>query len=450
MKIVRVLGILLPAMLIPLALEAQNDSIYNLTLDQAKQLALQNNLELQNASLDVKAAKRKVWETTAMGLPHASGSGSFSYMLTIPSIYKTFIEQGIPEGTPDNIKDSIVNATLDDMRASTAFDLNVSQLIFSGSYIVGLQASKIYKNLSTYSYESTQDNVLENVINAYASVLVAKENIDVLKKTLSNVEETSDQMKKMYEAGLIDEISYNQVAINRLTLKNSLSQIERQYSLVEKLLKYQLGLNFNDSLILSENLDDVILQFEDVSYANTAYSLESDVNYKLIKTQEELMKQNYNLNKTYFLPTISGYYAYHKNLNSNSVDFQPQDIVGIQVSVPIFSSGERIAQLSQAKISYEQAKNKTEMGSEMLTIGVTEAKSSYISALNQIEFNRENLQLATKVYDQTLEKNKLGMASSTDLSQAQVQLLTVQGNYYMAVFQLVSAKVALDKAYNKL
>jgi outer membrane protein len=162
------------------------------------------------------------------------------------------------------------------------------------------------------------------------------------------------------------------------------------------------------------------------------------------------MKQNFNLNKTNFLPTLSAYYAYHKNLNSQSVDFQPQDIVGLQLSVPIFSSGERMAQLSQAKISYEKAKNTSDMTSQMLTIGVNEAKSSYISALDQVEFNRDNLELATKVYDQTLEKNKLGMASSTDLSQAQNQLLSVQRDYYMAIFQLVSAKVKLDKAYNKL
>jgi outer membrane protein len=258
MKVLKLLWVLLPAMISPVALVAQNDSIYKLTLDQAKQMAIQNNLELQNASLDVKAAKRKIWETTAMGLPHASGSGSYSYMLTIPSIYKTFIEQNIPQGTPDDIRDSIINATLDEMRASTAFDVNVSQLIFSGSYIVGLQTSRIYKNLSTYSYEATQNSVLENVITSYTSVLVAKENIDVLKKTLKNVEETSAQMKKMYETGVIDEISYSQVSINRLTLKNSLSQIERQYSLAVKLLKYQMGLDFSDSLVLTENLNDLI------------------------------------------------------------------------------------------------------------------------------------------------------------------------------------------------
>ncbi len=456
MKIIKALSLCLISVLIPCGITAQDDNTFAFSLEQAKQFALQNNLKLKNASLDVKAARRKVWETTAMGLPHASGEGSYSYMITVPDIYKTFIEQGMASGIPgysdfpQDIKDSLINASIDEMRASTSIDVTMTQLIFSGSYIVGLQTSKVYKNLSTYAFEITQDEVLENVINSYVSALVARENISLLQKTLQHVEETSEQMMKMYQSGVIDEVSYNQVAINVLTLKSSLDLIDRQYELANKLLKFQLGLNLGDSIILTDDLNNLIGSFEISAIAQTPYSLESDLNYKMVKTQEELMKQNYNLNKTAFMPTIAGFYTYHKNLNDQSVDFVPQDMVGLSVSFPIFSSGERISKLSQARISYEQAKNNSEMASNMLIIAVDEAKSSYLSALDQLEYNRKNLQLATKVYDQTLEKNKNGMASSTDLSQAQVQLLTIQGNYYMSVFQLVNAKVKLDKAYNQL
>jgi outer membrane protein len=132
------------------------------------------------------------------------------------------------------------------------------------------------------------------------------------------------------------------------------------------------------------------------------------------------------------------------------VEFTPQDMVGVSLSLPLFSSTERIAKLSQARISYEQAKNNTEQVSTLLTIGVDEARSSYMAALDQISFNRQNLTLANKIYDQTLEKNRSGMASSAELSQSQVQLLTIQGNYYLAIFQLANAKIKLDKAFNKL
>jgi outer membrane protein len=430
---------------------AQDNSILSLSLENAKQLALQNNLELKNASLDVKAARKKVWETTAIGLPHASGEGAYAYMLTVPSIYRQFIEQSIPETAMDSAqRAALINQTLEDMRASTTFDITVTQLIFSGAYIVGLQTSKVYKNLSAYAYEVKTDNVLENVINAYLSVLIAKENIDLLSKTLKNVESTGNDMKQLYGAGMIDEISYNQVEINRLTIKNALSQIERQYTLASKLLKFQLGVNISDSITLTDNLDGLISQFEQDGSAWTDYSLESDYNYKLVETQEDLMKQNYNLNKTSFLPSIAGFYTYHKNLNDKAVEFTPQDMVGVSLSLPLFSSTERIAKLSQARISYEQAKNNTEQVSTLLTIGVDEARSSYMAALDQISFNRQNLTLANKIYDQTLEKNRSGMASSAELSQSQVQLLTIQGNYYLAIFQLANAKIKLDKAFNKL
>jgi outer membrane protein len=336
------------------------------------------------------------------------------------------------------------------MRSSKSFDITVSQLIFNGSYIVGLQTSKIYKNLSSFQFETTQDELIENVVNSYFNVLIAKENNNLLKDMLANMSTSVNEMQKMYAAGMIDETTYLQISINELTLKNALNQLERQTSLADKLLKFQLGAELNDSIILTDNLEGLIKSFNDESIVTSEYTLDNDWNYKLIKTQENLMKQNYNLNKTNFLPSLSGYYLYHKNLNEQSVDFVAQDQVGIKLSVPIFSSGERIAQLSQARISYEQAKNNTEMTSKMLIIGFDEAKSIYLSSLEQINYNLENMNLTEKVYHQTIEKNKSGMASGTDLSQSQTQFLTAQKDYYMSVIQLVSSRLKLDKALNKL
>lgn len=455
MKLLRLLFISGFLVLLTIGIKAQNDSVYLFSLEQAKEYGLQNNLKLKNAMMDVKSAKQKVWETTAMGLPHASGSGSYTYNINIPALYEQFASSALYSDTnfvklPPDQQQAIIDEALDEMRSSTTFDITVTQLIFSGSYIVGLQTSKIFKSLSEYSYQTSEDEVLQNIINSYYSVLIVKENVSILDSTYANFSKILYEMQKLYEAGMTDETNLDQIKISHINILNALSQVKKQYNIIQMMLKYQLGLNLSDSLVLTDNLDNLISNLDNNSLLLDQYNLENDPNYQLVLTSEKLQKQNLNLKRSEYLPTLSGYYMHHKNFNENAIDFYSKDQVGLSLSVPIFSSGERISKVSQAKIGYLQAQNNTYMTSQMLEIGVEDAKSSYLNALNKIYLDKQSLDLSKKVYDQTVKKYKEGMASSLDLTQAQNQYLQNQGTYYSTIYELISAKTKLEKSYNKL
>ena len=150
------------------------------------------------------------------------------------------------------------------------------------------------------------------------------------------------------------------------------------------------------------------------------------------------------------MPSVSAYYTHHENLNKNSFDFMSKDIVGVNLTVPILSSGERMSQLSQAKIQYEQAINNTELTKRSLMLNFEDSQNAFNEALEKLDLDRENLDLSKKVYEQTLIKHKAGVASSSDVAVAQNQFLAAQSTYYMTIIDLVSAKTKLDRALNTL
>lgn len=434
---------------------SQQDTVLTLSLQQAKEYALENNLKLKNSRLDVESARKKIWETTAMGLPHVEGSGSYQYMLTVPELFEQFLMGDLAQDTsflmaPPDEQQRIIDEQIDEIRQTATFDLTVSQLIFSGAYIVGLQTSKIYKNLSNVALENTGNTVVQNAISSYYLVLIAHENKAILDSTLQNTRKTYADMKAMHEQGFIDQTAVDQLQLTVQMLQNSVSTLERQSEIAERMLKFQIGADFSvpihltdqiNTLIGRQNLEDLLLK---------EYSLENDPSYQLLKTQEELAKQNLKLKKTEFLPTVSAYYMYHKNLNEDAVDFQPQDVVGVNVSIPILSSGERLAKVSQAKIEYQKTVNSNNDAAKGLELSFLEAKSNYRSAYEKHLLNKNNVELSKKIYDNTLIKYKEGMASNGDLVQAQNQYLENQGTYYQTIIDLINAKLKIEKALNNI
>ena len=188
----------------PTLLSAQESTgPLRLSLKQAQDYALQNNKSILNANLDIEAAKKKVWETTTMGLPQVNATVSTSYILTMPGIFEQFVRPGIemkyPDGTVDReiLVNRDVQLALDSMRFSGTLDLTVSQLIFSGSYLVGLQASKVYKSLSDLNKAKSTQDVLESVSNTYFMVLLARENATILDSTRINIEKTVTEISAM-------------------------------------------------------------------------------------------------------------------------------------------------------------------------------------------------------------------------------------------------------------
>lgn len=420
-----------------IAAQSTSDSVLTLSLSEAKAYAMANSPVIKSSALDVESAKKKIWETTAIGLPQVSAKYSYSYIMTLPDIYKQFAAMGSGgSGAPVN---------LDDLRTTSTLDVTVSQLLFSGSYLVGLQTSRVYRNLSELALSKSKQDLAESVTNTYLLVLVSRENQRLIDSIYRNTQSILESMKSMYDQGFVEETDVDQLQITVNNLKNTADVIAQQVGIAERLLKFQLGCSFDQRIQLTDSLSSLATNLADPSLLLQNFNVTQQVDYQLLETQAKLMKLNLKLNQSAFLPEVAAFYQHDKNFNTKAITFTPPDLVGVQVNIPIFSSGMRLARVSQARISYEKALINQQQAAQSLQIGFEDAKAKYLAALNSYTTARDNFKLAEKVYNRSWIKYREGTISSIELTQVQNQYIQSQTNYFNALLELNNSRTKLEK-----
>ncbi len=430
----------------------QADSVQTqLSLKSAVEYAVKNNLSVKNSQLDLQIAKKKIWETTAIGLPQVNGTVNYQHQFSVPTAsFGPYLDvNSLPDGnvTKSNLLDAykpsppISLGTAD----NTTWDITVSQLIFSGEYIVGLRAAQVYKEVSERNLTKSENDIRESVSQSYYLALVMDENVRILKETQTVTNNTLSDVIALGKEGIIEEINVDQVRILKATIDNAVANLERQATLAKKLLLFQLGYELSVPVTLTDNLNDIVSSTEFTRYLDLSLTLENNADYNVVKVAEKLQKLNVDRYKTKFLPTISGFYRHQEQLKAAAFNFQPKDVAGITLTLPIFTSGSRLSQLSQAKKEYEKTKNNRLSVERGLNLQFEQSKNTFASSYSSYLTHKENLTLSKKIFDQTMVKYKEGVASSTDLHQAETQLLDTQSKYFSALSELLNAKVSLDK-----
>lgn len=434
MKVLQLSFLMLLAIFTSAGLRAQSDSVMHFSLSEAQDYAISNFHLSKNAELDIKSAKWKIWETTAIGLPQVSASGSY---------------QRIPGSLPPPfpINDSVMVSLY--QKSNTQYGVTVNQLIFSGEYIVGLQASKVYKSLSETNYEKVRLDIKENVAGTYYTILVLESNKTIVEQTISNLKSSLEQTQKIYNAGLIEDVDVDQISLTVKQTESQLTSLNNQIQYMQSLLKYQLGLDINTEVELTEKLEGLVNR-NIVDTLSLNFILEDNVDYQLLSTQEKLQKLNKRREISKYLPTLSGYYNYVEN--TNAPDFPPpvKNYIGLNLSFSIFESGSRIAKIQQAKIAQIEAENTKNQEGQRLVIAAQQARWDYEAALDVYMNELENYELSKKVYEKTEEKYQKGLVSSLDLTIINNQFLQAHMSYTQASLNLLNANVSLNKAYNKL
>lgn len=441
-------------------INAQVDTTYKFTLQQAQDYAIKNFFLSKNAELDVKAARKKMWETTAMGLPQLNGKMDYSYIPDIPEVNFPQTLMGVNKGANDPIvggdfRDpnfySVVPGRSVKMGVTNniTYSVVLTQLIFSGEYLVGLQATKVYMLFSEENYDKVKINIKENVASSYYALLILKENKSVLKETLDNLKLNYGYTKKFYEQGLVEDTDVDQLNLTVKRTENSLRNVENQIEYLSKLFKYQIGVNVDTKIEMTDSINQLLEKniIEPTSYK---FKLEDHIDYKLLETQERLKHLNLNVNKSSFLPTVSGFYQYKDQVNTPDFNTNIKHIVGVSLSLPILSSGMRMAKVSQAKIEFDKASNMKQQEAVRLTLKSKQSMFDYNTALANYYNEYDNINLSKKVLDKATIKFKEGMVSSLDLSLFNNQYLQAQLSYAKAIQDLLVKKIALDKAFNKL
>jgi outer membrane protein TolC len=354
---------------------------------------------------------------------------------------------------PDGVlnKSDLVNAYQNSpsfplgVRNNTVIDFTLSQLIFSGQYLVGLQATKVVKQLTEKSLVKIENQTKENVADTYYLILVLGENARVLTESLKSVDQTYNELVKMNEQGLNEETDVDQIKISRSNIQTLITSLGSQKEISLKLLKFQLGVGFDQSLELTDSLPGIIQQGNINYIASTEFNVNNSIDYQLISSQEKISTLMLKLEKSKYLPTISAFYRHEEQTNQPAFNFAVKDVVGASLTLPIFTTGMRNARVSQAKYDLEKshlAKSNTEQG---LVMEFETARSNYQTAYSNFNTNRESMILSKKVYDKTVVKYKEGVSSSFELTQNQNQFLTAESSYYNSVLSLLNAKAKLDR-----
>jgi len=440
-----------------------------LSKQDALKMALQCNTNILNSELDLKMAQKKIWETTASGLPHVDGKGSYTHTFKVPTMSfggGTELSNKEVPFDPTTMTGTMSKLTLQSgetiylnalqgaeiqlgLPNNTTFDVTVSQLIFSGSYIVGLQASKVYYGYTKQNAEKTKLDVVETVMNTYNMLQIAEESKKILSQNLENINKTLYEISEMNKQGFLEKTDVDQLELTGNTVRNAINQIESNLELGYRLLKIQIGLEDGVKVELTDQVEvDEMLTKSSLTLINEPFNIEQNVDYKLIQTSEKSAKLQLNLARTSYLPTISGYYNHTEKLKKPAFDFAPKDIVGVSLSLPIFSSGEKMAIVSQRKMALEQAQNTRKFVSSSLMMQATQYQSDLRLKLERYQNQLKSKQLSDDIYQRTLEKYKQGVASSMDLMNSQNQYLTNLTNYYQSIYDLQTAKSKLEKLYN--
>ena len=445
-----------------LQLQAQTDtakttkSSQAFTLDEAQKFALANSPILKNSNLDLEIAKKKVWETTAIGLPQISGKLSASYMLEMSSTTSNFSGLGPwMYGADQALKtiDSVHFGHMPESKLTPAkdlkwgltADLTVSQLIFSGAYLVGLQTTKAFKGMSELAITKSTKDLAESVSNAYHLVLVMQENKRIMESIYEQTVKTSKEMEAMYKSGFIEETAVDQIKLTANNLKNTLTVMGDQVIVSKNLLRLQMGLDMTTDIVLTDQLDNMMAQNIQISLLSGDLNLDKNIDFQLVQNTTKLKELQLKYQKTTLLPDIAAFYQYDHPFNTKAMSFTPPQMIGAAVNIPIFGSGSKLSRIKQASLDLQKSKNTEFQVSQALQLSYSQAKTSYSSAINKLDANKESLDLSKRIYDKTLIKFKNGVSSSMELTQAQSQYLQSQSAYYTTVIELVNAKNALEK-----
>ena len=424
------------------------------TLKQAQEYAIKNNPTIRNARLDIEMAKKKIWETTAMGLPQINAAIAYTYMPTIPEIsFKTPIlinPVGAPGYGPEMIRMEYMEIPIKlGVASNMTVDFTVSQLVFNGSYIVGLQTSKIYKELSEQSLIKSETDIKESIANTYQMVLVVRENKLILDQMTANMTATLKEIEALNKEGFVASTDVDQIRLTLHNLKNALNTIEQQLKIAHNLLKFQIGLDINEEIILTESLLQFTESLNIESLISQEFDITQNINYRLLNSQQQMQKMGLRLEQSAFMPSVFAFYNRQEKAQRADFDFSFPDMFGVNVSVPIFSSGQRLARVSQAKIALQKTENMKRQASEGIMLDVMQSRVSLNSSYDKYLSEKMNVELAERIYKKTLIKYKEGLAGSMELTQASTQWLTAQSNLFNAAYEVLSHKNKIEKLFNR-
>ena len=415
-------------MFVPWMLRAQEEA-QSLSLQEAVDYAIEYNKELRASRMDIELYRQMVREAVSQGLPQINGSLDYSSNFGYKMNFGT-----------QSMK----------LKDQSNLQVSVSQLIFSGQWIVGVQTSKIAKQLASQQVDISEQDIVETIYNSYYTVLVSERLRNILQQNLENMNEIYEHTANMFKAGTVEETDLDQIKINVGQLKNNLLAMERTVEVNYNLLRIQLGLEAGTKITLTDKLEQFLNESKSNSLYAQPFEIANNLEYQVMETQTEINRKTVTQQKWSFAPTISGSYAYTYKIKKAGFDMSPNHAAGLTMSIPVFSGLQRLSQVKQAKIEYERTLLNRDLLKDNLNLQNEQLKFDLKNAMENYALQKENIEVASKVLNNYQIKYEQGAISSLDLTQANDNYLTAESNYTNAILTLLQAQVSIEKLYNQL
>ena len=392
-------------------------------------------------------ALKQKWETTATGLPQIDGNISYNNNLKQPVTLLPAEITGGPAGT-------FVPVTFGTKQNASAV-ATLNQLIFDGSYLVGLKAAKSFLRYSGNLSEKTNLEVRKGVINAYGSVVLSEELIAIFERKKENLEKNLYETRKIYENGLTEEESVEQLEITLLEIETQLNNARRTQTIARQMFNIALGIDVEAQVLFKDSIDELAKQHISLDLMEKALSIEDNVDYKIALNFTEQRDLEMQLEKSRFMPSLTAFVNYGTSANSEDFSFFKGDqlwyqssLLGVSLNIPVFSSGMRRAKTQRAKIALEQAETNLKETVQSITMELNTAKSNYQFSIEKYENAKKNIALAERIENKNQIKFTEGLASSFELRQAQTQLYDAQQQYFESMLEVINAKANLETVLN--
>lgn len=455
----------------------QGQSTAGFTLDDCIAYALEHAVDIRNARLDEQIAEARVKETIGIGLPQVSGKVTVQQSPTQARFFSQYLEPEAGQESGFNILTAEQAQQLgvesgDVFAAENFFQLkgygdagiSINQLIFNGSYIVGLQASNAYKDLSAKQYNETREGLVLNVSKAYYNLLISREQLDQLNSNITRMDTLYQNTSAMYQNGFAERIDVDRLKVNLNNLRVEESNLQNMNDLALRLLKFQMNYPFEEQLIITDSIGNKTLQ-EAVLAVDGDWSYAERADYQVLQANYELQKLNVKNKYAEAIPVISGFanlgYTTQSpdfgGLFQTEADFEGIDgfgpdtwygysTLGLSLSWNLFTGLQRTFQIQQEKLNLLKLENNFEVLERSIDLDIERSRGDLETAMKRLEVQEENKVLAEEIFRVAQIKYEEGVGSNLEVIDADTALKESQTNYYSALYDSIIAQLELKKA----
>jgi outer membrane protein TolC len=422
----RILIVLGNVILLHASLLGQNDTL-RLSIKEAEQYAIEHNYSMKNASIDLKKAEATQWYTISTMLPQVTGTLDYTNHL---GFEVEMMGMKIPMNPTSNIT----------VQASVAI---------SGAQIVSATLGKMAKEMAQTNYQKTEQTTKAQIRTVYFSILALENTLELLEQSMENMSRLETYAQQAVTVGVSEQTEADQISVQASSLQNNINSTKRSVEMLYNSLRLLLGTSVNTEINLTESIEDILNVENANKLLNENFSLANNLDYQLTEQNVALSKRQVRVNEWSYGPTLSAYYQYKEKIKTADLDMNPPQVIGISLSVPIFSSGNKLAKVNEAKCVYKSAVNNMEMLSEQLKVQDRQLRYNLRSHFENYETQRKNIEVSQRVFNNITNKYEQGYASSLDVTNSSNNLITAQSNYIQAMLELVNAQVELEKLLNK-